>query len=49
MPRTIPSTVWNRDRFTFWVTDIHGAILVDIHSNPVKWISDTNVLITNWS
>lgn len=49
MPRTIPTTNWTRDRFTFWIVDIHGAILVDIDWNNVLGITDTNPISTIWS
>lgn len=49
MPRTIPTTNWTRDRYTFWIVDVNGAVLVDINLDAVQWITDTNPLTTSWT
>jgi len=49
MTRTLPQTNWTRDRYTFWIVDVNGAVLVDIDWNYVNGVTDTNPISTIWS
>lgn len=49
MPRTLPTTLWNRERFLFNVADTSWTLVCDTSGVEVLGQSNDQVLTTSWT